>query len=330
MNPSFERQFFLQRKHWPTHETVAQLLAQSKRQRFKFIREFTDGRQVTRLCKLLQVSRSGYYKWKSWPYSKVVKRRQAVAIEIRKIHQTVSPDYGVRRIHNELHRRGFDCGRWTVQTVMNEAGLAARKLPKRFLPQGPTVRILRCHSEKSEAGDLVEKNFQVQSINSVWLVDVTTIDTREGKLYLCVVEDLCSRLVVGHAFDCHTTPSLACRAIRLAMIRRKPARGLVIHSDSSMPFDLPEYRLFLKRYSLVQSRGSDGCAANSPIEGFFSTLKRERVNWNFYLTREDAKKSVSQYIERFYNTVRQHSALGYRSPQEFEFATGLKDNQKAV
>ena len=225
-----------------TQTTIRELLDQTKRQRFQFIRDNRNVETVKQLCQWLQVSRSGFYKWLAHPVPKTVRRHQTIAIEIKRIHQTVSADYGSPRMHHELRRRGFRCSRNTVAKVMRQSGLAARQVSHGSMVRPKSVRFSRCDVEKHRIPDYLERDFKVNYPDVCWSIDITCITTQQGDLYLCAVEDLYSRMIVGFAFGESSDWRLALRAIRLAFMRRKPGLGIVIHSDSASPFGGNDYQ----------------------------------------------------------------------------------------
>ena len=161
-----------------------------------------------------------------------------------------------------------------------------------------SVRSSRCYIKKHRIPDYLERNFQVNFVDVCWSIDITAIPTRQGELHLCAIEDLCSRMIVGFAFGDSPDWRLALRAVKLAFKRRKPHGGIVIHSDSAPPFSNDEYQSGIDRLGVTPSLSNGGCYNNAPIESFFGTLKKERIHWNYYLTRQDARKSTTDYIEQ--------------------------------
>ena len=170
-----------------TQTTIRELLDQTKRQRFQFIRDHRNVETVKQLCQWLQVSRSGFYKWMASPVPKVVRRHQAIAIEIMRIQQTVSADYGSPRIYHELKRRGYRSCQNTVAKVMRQSGIAARQVSRGSMLRPKSVRSSRCAIQKHRIPDYLERNFQVNFVDVCWSIDITAIPTRQGEVHLCQI-----------------------------------------------------------------------------------------------------------------------------------------------
>jgi putative transposase len=267
------------------------------------------------MCRVLAVSRSGFYAWRSRGPSEAALRREGLSAQIATIHTEVKGRYGSPRIHAELLDRGHDCCVNTVAKVMREAGIAAK-----------TQRKFRQTTDSNHTDPVAENRldraFDPDEPNTAWVADVTFIPTREGWLYLAVVEDLFSRMVVGWSMDVTMTSRLVVDALEMAMARRLTLPGssaLVAHSDRGSPYASEHYQRRLAEERIVCSMSRRGnCWDNAPMESFFASLKKELVHHEDYATRNEAKASIFEYIEAFYNRVRRHSSLGYVAPAEYE------------
>lgn len=265
---------------------------------------------VQNLCRALKVSPSGYYAACIRPPSACRQRQEALTTRIRAIHSASRATYGAPRVQFELGVQGVDCSKNTVARLMQRAGI----VPK-------TVRRFRRTTDSRHtraAPNLLGRVFRAPHANACWLTDVTFIPTRGGWLYLAVILDLYSRAVVGWAMSHRMDRALAMEALTTAIARRRVAPAL-LHSDRGSLYAVAEYRALLERHGIRQSmsRKAD-CWDNAPMESFFHTLKTELVMHCDYPTREQARSSLFEYMEVFYNRQRRHSALGYASPLEFE------------
>jgi putative transposase len=282
--------------------------------RFQFIDD-NRGRWPTRLmCRVLDVSPGGYYQWRRRPPSARQERGEALVAEIKAIHQEVKARYGSPRVHAELVARGRSCCVNTVAKLMSQAGVAA-KTKRKFL----------CTTDSNHgrpvAENVMDRQFKPGATNQAWTADITYIPTREGWLYLAAVEDLHSRKIVGWSMGSRIDSRLVVDALEMAVSRRRPGEGLVAHSDRGSQYASEHYQRALAghRITCSMSRRAN-CWDNAPMESFFATLKKELVHHEDYQTREEARASLFEYIEVFYNRVRRHSTLGYKSPIEYERA----------
>jgi transposase InsO family protein len=277
---------------------------------------FIDAHQpewpVTVMCDILQVSTAGYYAWRDRPVSVGQERRDRLIAEIRVIHDTVKARYGSPRIHAELVARGSPCCVNTVAKLMQTQGIAAK-----------TARKFRHTTDSNHdlpvAENLLDRAFDPAIANQAWVSDFTFIPTREGWLYLAAVEDLYSRRVVGWAMNERMTSRLVVDALAMAVQRRLPEEGLLAHSDRGSQYASEPYRRLLAKHGIACSMSRRAnCWDNAPMESFFASLKKELVHHEDYQTREEAKASIFEYIEVFYNRQRRHSTLGFKSPAEYE------------
>lgn len=266
------------------------------------------------MCRVLDVSRSGYYAWRTRPKSRRDRQNEALIRKMHEIHEASRKLYGSPRMTRELRAQGLACSENRVAVLMRIHQIRAR-IKRKFRRTGcGASRITYAH-------DLVRRQFAVAEPNRVWVTDLTYLWTREGCLYLVAVLDLYSRRIVGWALGHKPTSQLTKQALIQAMWRRRPDPGLVIHTDRGCQFAGHEYQNFVKSQGFMPSMARFGnCYDNAVMESFFHTLKMEHIYWEHYQTREAAKQSVFEYIELFYNCWRRHSTLGYLSPNEFEKA----------
>ena len=268
--------------------------------------------QLGRLCGALGVSRSGYHGWLGRQESERVREDRRLRTEIRAVFRESRGRYGSPRVHAELQQRGQRCSRKRVARLMREEGLAARKR-RRF-----RVTTQSDHGF-GIAPNLLDRQFCVTGLDTVWLGDITYIWTNEGWLYLAAVMDLCSRRIVGWATSERLTQDLAIRALSQALDQRRPQEGLLHHTDRGSQYAAHAYQGILAQHGIKVSMSRRGnCYDNAPMESFFSTFKTELVYRCDCSTRRQVQRETFEYIEIFYNRKRRHSALGYMSPSEFE------------
>jgi len=269
------------------------------------------------MCEVLEVSRSGFYAWRSRSESDRSKHHRDLIEEIQQIHSHRDmKSYGSPRVHKELVWRGKPCSENTVAKLMRKNGLAARTR-KKYRVTTDSRHTLPL------AENLLNRDFQQEKPDRVWLADITFIWTLEGWLYLAVVLDSCSRKAVGWSMSHRMKRSLVMEALRMALGRRRPdpAESLMHHSDRGSQYASHEFQQLLREHNITCSMSRRAnCWDNAMMESFFATLKKERVYHESYATRQAARQSVFEYIELFYNTRRRHSALGYLSPDEYEQA----------
>jgi putative transposase len=268
---------------------------------------------VAALCGALQVSRSGYYAARSRPPSARSERQQILTSQIRAIHVASRDTYGAPRIHAELAAQGLRCCVNTVAKLMRRAQIMP-KMIRRF-------RATTNSRNTKASPNLVGRVFQVDRANACWVSDITYIPTREGWLYLAGVLDLYSRAVVGWAMSKTLNTQLATDALHMA-IRRRTVSPTILHSDQGSTYATAEYRTLLSLHGIRQSMSRKGdCWDNAPMESFFHTLKTELVMHCDYKTRDQARASLFDYLEVFYNRQRRHSTINYESPLAFEART---------
>ena len=282
---------------------------------FRFIDAEKADYPVTALCRMLGVSKSGYYAWRSRPPSGR-RRRDAPLIEkIRQIHSRSRETYGYPRVHAELRSLGVKCGRRRIARLMRAEGLWG-------CVRGKKRRTTRRDPRAAPAPDLLRGDFGAAEPNRVWLADITYIPTREGFLYLAFILDTHSRRIVGWSMDSHMRTELVVDALEMAVWRRKPSAGLVHHSDRGVQYTAISFGKRLEEVGIVPSMGRTGTALdNAMAESFIATLKTELVHRRRFPDREVARSAIFEYLEGFYNRRRLHSALSYQSPMSYEEAT---------
>jgi transposase InsO family protein len=267
------------------------------------------------LCKTLEVSESGYYAWKSRPVSQHQREDARLSAEIQQIFLEHRQVYGSPRIHAALKGRGIHCGRKRVVRLMQQLGLSAqsKKRRKPTTKSNPLARF---------APNRLNREFAAQEPNQKWVTDTKAVETAEGWLYLAVILDLFSRLVVGWAMAATEDEQLVELALRMALANRRPPAGLLHHSDRGSEFTSDRYLALLTEAGLeVSMSRTANCYDNAAMEAFFATLTRECTDRMRFQTRQEARSAIFEYLECFYNPVRLHSTLQYVSPVAFEQAT---------
>jgi putative transposase len=270
---------------------------------------------VSVLCRVLGVSKSGYYAWRGRPPSERRRQDALLTEKIREIHSRSRETYGYPRVHAELRSLGVRCGRRRVARLMRAAGL-------RGCVRGKKRRTTRRDPRAAPAPDLLCRDFVAARPNRVWLADITYIPTREGFLYLAFILDTHSRKVVSWSMAPHMRTELVVDALEMAVWKRGPVAGLVHHSDRSVQYTAISFGKRLEEVGIVPSMGRTGTALdNAMAESFIATLKTELVHRHHFPDREVARSAIFEYLEGFYNRRRLHSALGYKSPVSYEEAT---------
>ena len=280
--------------------------------RYRFTAAEKVNYPVTILCHVLGVSTSGFYAWLNRPSSAAAKTTAKLQAAIKAVFEESRGTYGSPRVHAELLAQGWKVSRSRVEREMRKMGLIARR-PKKF-----RVTTDSAH-DKPIAENSLDRKFQASQPNRVWTTDITYVWTREGWLYLAAIVDLFSRRVVGWAMANHMRTSLVLNALRMALGRRLPRRGLLHHSDRGVQYASTVYRDTLAGLGIACSMSRKGnCLDNAVSESFFSTIKHELIHRHDWGTRTAASLAIAEYIECFYNTRRRHSYLGFRSPAEYE------------
>ena len=281
--------------------------------RYGFVQTHQQEFRVTRMCAVLHVSRSGFYAWQRRQPSSRTQANQRLIERMRVLHQQTREAYGARKMWQLLTREGLICGRHRVARLRRVAGIVALRR-RRY------VRTVQVRQHETPAiPNRLNQQFAVSAKNRVWAGDLTFVPTRTGWLTVAVLLDLYSRRVVGWAMSSRQTLSVVVEAWWMAGQRRRPAPGLIHHSDQGNQYRAGLYQTVLARRGVVMSMSRKGnCYDNAPVESFFSSLKNELVRHRQFQNQAEARYAIAEYIERFYNRQRLHQTLGYRSPEEFE------------
>jgi putative transposase len=269
---------------------------------------------VRMMCRALSVSRSGYYDWRGRALSLRTQSREQLDTRVREVFDAEKGRIGSPRVSRRLKAQGHTVGHNQVAQSLQRQGLRA-KAARKFKAT--------THSNHSlpVAENVLQQNFEAPRPNQKWVSDITYIATDEGWLYLAVVMDLYSRVVVGWSMSERMTVQLTCDALRMALFRRHRPRGVVLHSDRGSQYCAHEYQTLLRDHGLICSMSAKGnCYDNAAMESFNHSLKVEAVHGERFATRAIARSQVFDYIEVYYNRQRLHSKLGYKSPTEFELS----------
>jgi putative transposase len=266
---------------------------------------------IRAMCRVLEVSSSGYYAWRKRMMSARAKADEQLQQRIRTIHLLSRQTYGAPRVHAELQEEGTRVGRKRVARLMKAAALRGVSRRK------STVTTRRDRSARP-APDLVDRNFAADKPNQLWVADITYVPTWAGFLYLAVVLDVWSRKIVGWSMATHLRTSLVTGALRMAVSQRCPD-GVIHHSDQGCQYTSIEFGKRCREAGVRPSMGSVGdCFDNAMCESFFATLECELIDRSTFRTHDEARQAIFDFIEGFYNTRRRHSALRYKSPVQFE------------
>ncbi|MCB0877725.1 MAG: IS3 family transposase [Pseudomonadales bacterium] len=263
-------------------------------------------------CEVLGVSRSGYHAWiKREPSARAIEDRRLWPM-IQQAHSESDATYGARRIQHDLADLGERVGRDRIWRIMRSNGISGRVVRLRR-------RIKQLADEGLHAVDLVNRDWHPDAPNELWIADITQINTWEGPLYIAAVMDVFSRRIVGWSMQPHMRKEIVIEALEMAIAQRRPAPGLVHHSDHGAQYTSYAFGKTLRDSKILPSMGRvRTCADNAVAESFFATLKKEKTNRRSWPTRAELQSVVFEYIEGRYNTRRRHSKLGYLSPVNFE------------
>jgi transposase InsO family protein len=280
--------------------------------KFSFIHAEKAHFPVAALCRVLEVSRQGYYAYAQRPPSQRERADAALQDRVREVHQQSRRTYGSPRVLRELRRDGLQVGKRRVERAMRSMGLAARPT-RRF-------RVTTAANPKHDVEpNVLARDFTATRPDERWVTDITYVWTDEGWCYLAVILDLFSRAVVGWALDATLATTLPMRALDAAVRRRRPAAGLLHHSDRGCQYTSADYRSALAELGVTVSMSRKGnCWDNAVAESFFATLKTELIHGRRWKNRLELRAAVFEYIEAFYNRRRLHSSLGYKTPAEVE------------
>ena len=283
--------------------------------KFTFIKEHRTEFPVVDMCRVLEVSTSGFYRWLRHPVGKRQTYRLELGDAIARVHEANRSVYGSPRVYAALVGEGRKVSRNTVAKVMKQQGIRPRT-HRRYKP-----RTTDSNHSHPVAANVLDRKFTADKLNTVWLTDITYIPTDEGFLYLAGVMDLCSRKIVGWSMAEHMRADLVCDALDMALAARRPGSDLLHHSDRGVQYACQEYQTLLAARGITVSMSGVGdCYDNAPTESFWGKLKTELVYLEHFATRQQARAAIFDYIECFYNRLRLHSSLGYVSPEAFEAA----------
>ncbi len=281
--------------------------------KYAWVKNHCDSYDVNCLCRVLGVSRSGYYRWLNAPTSQTARRADQIGKEARRVFEENHGSVGYRKVYDQLVDESIPCCRETVRKSLTKQGLHATVAPK-FVPTTTDS-----DHNLPIAKNLLNRDFTAIRSNQKWVSDITYIRTDQGWLYLAVVIDLFSRKVVGWSMADHMRADLVLDALLMAITHRRPTGDLVFHSDRGSQYASHIFRDRLAMLNIKQSMSRKGnCWDNAPAESFFGRLKTEWAGRYRYRSREEAKRSIYFYIEMFYNSKRRHAAIGYVSPNDFE------------
>lgn len=282
--------------------------------KFKLIDEEKTHHSVSRLAGVLGVSRAGYHAWEKRETSDRRMRDEQLKVRISEIHTASFCIYGAPRIHAELaDTYGINVGKKRVARLMRELDIQGISRRGKRKARKSTA------SEAEAAPDLVKREFKAERPDELWIADITYVPTWEGWLFLAAIVDMCTRRCCGWSMRNDLTSDLVVDALGMAVTRRKPQPGTIHHSDRGSQYRSLAIGKTLKDSGIMASMGSKGDAFdNAAMESFMATIKTELINRNRFKTRDEARLAIFKYIEGFYNPVRRHSALGQKSPEEYE------------
>ena len=264
------------------------------------------------MCQVFKVSRSGFYEWVERPESRHQQADNRFAGQIRTAFEQSRETYGTRRIQDDLRHQGHRVSRHRIGRLMRHQGLSC-KTRRRFRAT------TNSNHQLAVAPNHLDRQFQVAGQDQVYVGDITYLPTQEGWLYLAVFIDLYSRRVVGWSMSSLMTADLVMDALQMAIQRRRPGKGLMVHTDRGSQYASGRFQALLREHGFICSMSRKGnCWDNAPAESFFHTLKTELTHHRRFRSREQAKQDVFEYIEAFYNRQRKHSSPGYKTPYEFE------------
>ena len=280
--------------------------------KYAFIRAHSKKHKTRRLCQVLGVSMSGYYEWCDRPESTRAQRNRALMASIEGFHKASRRTYGSPRIHRDLQACGERVGVNRVARLMRQHGVQS-KMAKKFVITTDSKNTL------SPAPDRIRREFTRAARNQAWVSDTTFISTRKGWMYLAVILDLYSRKVIGWAMRDKNDTQLVRDALTMALGHRGEVNGVIVHSDQGSTYASGSYQALLSERGLLCSMSRKGeCLDNAVAESFFGTLKTELVDHEDYRDHDQARQSLFEYIEVFYNRQRRHSHLDYLSPEQYE------------
>ena len=281
--------------------------------KFEFIHEFHQEFGIERMCHVFDVSQSGYHSWKNRPTSQRELSNEDLTVKIRIEFRKHKRRYGSPRITKSLKRQGISCSRNRVARIMKNEGLVAKQ-KRRFR------KTTDSDHNFPTAPNILAGKFDCTEVNRIWVSDITYIWTLEDWLYVCAILDLCSKEVIGWSISENIDSQLALKAFTRACESKNPKPGVIFHTDKGVQYACEAFREALKEKNMIQSMSRKGNPYDNAVsESFFNTLKTEEVYQHTYFTKQQARTSIFEYIEIYYNRVRLHSSLGYLTPMEFSY-----------
>ena len=276
------------------------------------IKEMRLQYSVPELCMFLEVSESGYYAWLNRAPSKRAQENARLELEIKASHKRTREAYGAERLQKDLAANGIHSGICRIKRIKREQGLYCKQTRK-FKATTDSKHTLPVAENK------LKQEFKTEAPNRVWVTDITYIPTKEGWLYLAGHKDIFNGEIVGYAMGERITKNLVRESLLRAVAAKRPAKGLIHHSDRGSQYCAIEYREALEQFGMTASMSRKGnCYDNAPMESFWGTLKQELVHHRKYRSRQEAMQEISEYIEVFYNRQRRQKRLGYLSPAAYE------------
>ncbi len=280
--------------------------------RYGFIEEHRSLWRLPVMCRVLAVSKSGYFAWRDGRDGPRRSQDRALSVQIQAIHHQSRQTYGSPRIHHELKTQGHAVGKKRVERLMKTAGIAV-------LPLRRHVTTTDSNHDHPIAPNLLEQDFSAAAPNQRWVTDITYVPTVEGWLYVAAIMDLYSRRIVGWAMAATMHRDLVLKALDMAVADRKPDEGLIHHSDRGSQYASDDYRRAQAAYGMIASMSRRACCYdNAAAESFWHTLKNELIHRRHFQTRAEAQQAIFEYIEVFYNRIRRHTSIGNVSPVDFE------------
>lgn len=282
--------------------------------KYRFIRVHRTQFSIQRMCRVLSASRSGYYAWLKRPISQRAIHHAHLLVRIRSAHQQSRNRYGSPKVHAILHSQGELVSVSTVARIMHKHGIVS-KISRKYKVTTQSKRT------PPPAPNRLRQQFTITRPNRCWVSDVTAIATRTGWLYLATVMELYSRMIIGWSMAARNTTQLITQALQMAIARRQPKPGLLVHSDQGVQYAAKPYQALLNEHGMVCSMSRRGnCYDNAVMESFYHSLKAELIMFEDYRTHAQARGSIFEYIEVFYNRQRIHSSLAYQTPYDYDVA----------
>jgi putative transposase len=264
------------------------------------------------MCRILEVSKSGYYKWLNWKPSRRVQEEGRLEVEIKAAHKRTRETFGPERLQQDLREQGVEVGICRIRRIRKKLGLRCKQ-KRKFRATTDSKHTLPV------AENLLNQEFEARGPNEIWVSDITYIPTEEGWLYLASHKDLFTGEIVGYAMGNRITKDLVSQSLFKAVAAKRPEPGLIHHSDRGRQYCAHEYQKLMDQFKMRPSMSKKGdCYDNAPMESFWGTLKNELVHHSRYKTREQAIREITEYIEVFYNRQRRQARLGYLSPAVYE------------